>query len=109
MQVEISHHIDASEPDEEGNYLYYYEYDIYVFSKDDAVFFVRAYTDEPDCASFQSRSEGSNDYLLKDADLHHPLLLLACEYLRKSGKTRLQWLSGKDSAYLPILTPEKEN
>lgn len=102
MQVEISHHIDASDPDENGNYLYHYEYDIYVFSKDDAVFFVRAYTDEPDCASFQSRSQGDKNYLLKDSDLRHPLLLLASEYLRKSGKTRLQWLSGKDSAYLSI-------
>ena len=32
MQVEFSHHIDASEADAEGFYEYYYEYDIYCFT-----------------------------------------------------------------------------
>ncbi|MEP7452102.1 hypothetical protein [Phyllobacterium sp. SB3] len=102
MQVEISHHIDASDPDEDGNYLYYYEYDIYVFSEGDTFFSARAYTDEPDCASFQGKTQaGKDSYLTKD-DLDHPLLLAAYNYLKKSGKTELLWFGEEFSEYLPV-------
>ena len=45
MQVEFSHHIDASEADAEGFYEYYYEYDIYRFTLGGLSLVVRSYSD----------------------------------------------------------------
>ncbi|GGB05624.1 hypothetical protein GCM10011491_37130 [Brucella endophytica] len=95
MKIEVSHHIDASEPDAEGFHTYHYEYDVYRFSDGDTTYLGRAYTDEPDCASFQGRSQAGRDYRLTTHDLHHPLFNEAAEHLRKLGKTNLSWLKDR--------------
>ena len=51
MQVECSHHIDASEADAEGFYEYYYEYDIYRFMLGSLSLVVRSYSDTCEQAS----------------------------------------------------------
>jgi hypothetical protein len=51
MQVEFSHHIDASEADAEGFYEYYYEYDIYRFTLGGLSLVVRSYSDTSEQAS----------------------------------------------------------
>jgi hypothetical protein len=46
MKVEATHHIDASEPDENGMYEYRYEYDLYTFTDGEAVLVARSYRNE---------------------------------------------------------------
>ncbi len=102
MNVEISHHIDASDPNPEGFYDYHYEYDIYVFSDGPLSYVVRAYTDQPVQAAFMSVSEGSGKRLLRSRDFRRPLFAEAVAYLRNAGKTDLSWLSEKRGGYFPI-------
>jgi hypothetical protein len=96
MDVAISHHIDASEPDENGFYDYHYEYDIYEFERAGRTYFVRAYVDEPDQAAFMSCLEAGKARLLDADDLMHPLLLDAARYLHAAGKMQLDRLSEFD-------------
>ncbi|MGH6860563.1 MAG: hypothetical protein ACRECY_09915 [Phyllobacterium sp.] len=102
MRIEISHHVDASEPDADGWYLYHYEYDIYVFSEGATSFFVRAYSDDPGRASFQSRLQDDVGHALTSKDLRHPLFIAAADHLREIGKPDLTWLSRREGAYLPV-------
>ena len=102
MKVEVSHHIDASEPDAQGFHDYHYEYDIFTFSDGDVSFLARAYTDQPNEASFMARHVADRRHLLTERDLQNPLLLEAQDYLRAAGKTDLNWLDGERSEYRPI-------
>ena len=101
MNVAISHHIDASEPDEKGFHDYHYEYDIYRFSRADRTYVARSYVEEPDRAAFLSRLQGDESHLLSAADLTHPLLLEAVDYLRTAGKTTIERLS-ESEGYVPL-------
>ncbi|WP_207900849.1 hypothetical protein [Rhizobium azibense] len=106
MMVEVSHHIDASEPDADGFYDYHYEYDLFEFTDGFVTFLARAYSDEPDGAAMMTRIEGNDHHLLTKRDLRHPLFLRAADYLRAAGKTNLDWLDRSSSAYVP-LTPKR--
>ena len=99
MQVERTHHIDASEPDDAGMHEYHYEYDIYRFVDETACFVARSYTDQPTEAHFLGVQVDGRDRLLTDADLAHPLCLAAQDYLRGEGKIELNWLSGRGNGY----------
>jgi hypothetical protein len=48
MMVEVSHHVDAPEPDADGFYDYRYEYEIYEFTDGVRTLLARAYSDEPE-------------------------------------------------------------
>jgi hypothetical protein len=109
VKIEVSHHIDASDADADGYHLYHYEYDFYIFSEGDMSLAARAYTDEPGCASFQGKTQGGKDSHLTRGDLTHPLLLAACDYLKKSGKTELLWLDMECSKYLPVRAGEQKD
>jgi hypothetical protein len=100
MNVTISHHVDASEPDEQGFYDYHYEYDIYRFLGDGRCYFARSYVHEPEQAHFLSCQEGADSNLLGPDHLKDPLLADAVKYLRGLGKTRFERLSG--SGYVPL-------
>ena len=108
MKVTASHHIDASEPDENGFYDYHYEYDIYEFSRDGRTYFARDYVDEPDQAAFTSCLEGEESRLLEAADLTHPLLVQAAHYLNAAGKTRLDRLSKTGYVPLKVASAQKD-
>ncbi len=99
MQIECTHHIDASEPDADGAYDYYYEYDFYRFSDDGICLFARSYADSADEAHFLNMEVGEVSRLLMDDDLTHPLFVSACDYLRREGKMHLNWLSGRGNGY----------
>ena len=45
MDVQITHHVDASEPDAQGMYDYRYEYDLYTFREGGLALVARSYTD----------------------------------------------------------------
>ncbi len=102
MQIERTHHIDSSGPDEAGMYDYYYEYDVYCFSDGPFCLIARSYTDMPDEASFMSIAKNGKRRLLSKADLAHPLLLMAQAHLHDEGKTHLNWFNGKLSQYQPL-------
>jgi hypothetical protein len=104
MQIERTHQIDSSEPDESGMYDYYYEYDIYRFTEDSVSFIARSYTDEPDEAHFLKVETNGVHRLLNHADLKHPLLLSALSHLRNEGKMNVRWLNGKENGYESLPT-----
>ncbi|MDR2219011.1 MAG: hypothetical protein LBE24_00335 [Methylobacillus sp.] len=99
MQIEQTHHIDASEPDESGMYEYYYEYDIYRFKDTSICFVARSYADEPDEAHFLSAETNGNSRFLERSDLKHPLFLSALSHLRSRGKVHIRWFSRKGNGY----------
>ncbi|WFU90471.1 hypothetical protein QA644_31345 (plasmid) [Rhizobium sp. CC1099] len=102
MTVEVSHHIDASEPDADGFCDYHYEYDVFEFTDGSVTFLARAYSDEPEKAAMMARIEGQDHHLLTKRDLRHPLFLEAAAYLRAGGKTDLDWLDRRSRAYVPL-------
>lgn len=102
MQVVTTHQIDASEPDAQGQYEYYYEFDSYRFSEGRDTLFARSYTDAPEEAYFLSIERGGKSRLLRDADLETPLFVHAADHLRAAGKRTLTWLSGRGNGYEPL-------
>ncbi|RYF38476.1 MAG: hypothetical protein EOO27_50750 [Comamonadaceae bacterium] len=99
MQVERTHHIDASEPDDAGMYDYHYEYDLYRFSDGVRCFTARSYVHQPGEAHFLGIEVRGKPRLLVDADLAQPLFLSALDHLQAHGKTDLRWLSGRGNGY----------
>ncbi|HYG04869.1 MAG TPA: hypothetical protein VD865_00465 [Stenotrophomonas sp.] len=102
MHIECTHHIDASEPDEDGMHEYYYEYDMYRFTDGALCLVARSYSDEPDEAHFLCFEVDGHRRTMTDRDLTNPLLLAAQAHLRAAGKIRLQWLSGRGTGYEPL-------
>jgi hypothetical protein len=102
MKVDTSHHIDASEPDADGQYDYRYEYDIYTFSDGEIRFIARSYTDENSEAHFLRVEINDNARLITVVDLKSPLFSNAVIYLRQAGKTKINWLSGRGNGYEPV-------
>ncbi len=99
MKVECIHKIDSSEPDKNGMYEYYYEYDIYTFSYQDQVLVARSYIDDPQEAHFLSIEKGGENLLLCKNDLQCELATQAKSYLADLGKSELNWLSGEGDGY----------
>ena len=103
MKVEVSHHVDASEPDAQGFHEYHYEYDVFAFTDGTTSYMARAYVDEPGQAHFLHREEAEQRHLLTEHDLRHPLFLAAQAYLRTIGKPDLSWLSSnRSNPYQPL-------
>lgn len=102
MQIDRTHHTDASDPDENGDHDYFYEYDLYRFSDGSLSLFARSYVDESDEAHFLNLAIGNRSRPLVDADLTHPLFLAAKAHLLSEGKVRLHWLSGRGNGYEPL-------
>ena len=101
MTLQKTHHIDASEPDEDGLYEYYYAYSIYRFMLKETTLVARSYDDEPNQAHFLSKSGlGGEVQMLEPADLESVLLLEACAHLRAEGKTHIAYLS--NSGYIEL-------
>ena len=103
MNVETTHHVDASEPDENGMYEYRYEYDVFSFSDGRVALVARSYNDEKEEAHFLSIEMDGDSRLIARADLKLPLFASAVEHLRSTGKRRINWLSGRGNGYEPVL------
>lgn len=102
MQIECTHHIDASEPDEDGFYDYYYEYDLYHFRAESLCLVARSYSDTPTQAHFLRIEKQGKGRLLTPEDLKQALLQQAMDYLRDQSKQELTWLNGERGAYAPF-------
>lgn len=104
MLIECTRFIDASEPDANGDYSYYYEYDLYRFTVADLCLVARSYAGDMQGVSFLSIERQGKSYNLTDADLTHPLFFAARAHLYGLGKLRQIWLSGRWNGYeaLPL-------
>lgn len=102
MQVECSHHIDASEADAEGFYEYYYEYDIYRFTLGGLSLVVRSYSDTCEHASVLRLEEAGKSRPLQPKDLKRPLVQQAREHLQSLGKQELRWFNPRHARYDPL-------
>lgn len=102
VQVECSHHIDASEADAEGFYEYYYEYDIYRFTLGGLSLVVRSYSDTCEQASVLRLEEAGKSRPLQPKDLKNPLLQQAREHLQNLGKQELRWFNPRHARYDPL-------
>lgn len=91
MRVEQSRHIDASEPDSDGMYDWYYEYDIYRFVEGERVLIAQSYIDSSTEAHLL-RFEDRGNHRFPTDYLEDPLLKEAAHYLRGIGKSELQCL-----------------
>lgn len=95
MKIVKTHHIDASDADENGLYDYYYEYDVYEFSDGDVSYIVRRYSDEPSDAHFLKKHRQDNWRLLEPSDLDSALFAAAVASLRQEGIVRIRVLGNK--------------
>ncbi|BDR11055.1 hypothetical protein CTR2_R43930 [Comamonas thiooxydans] len=102
MRVECSHHIDASEPDAEGFYEYYYEYDIYRFRLGNLSLVVRSYSDTSAQANVLRLEEAGKSRPLQPKDLKNPLVQQAREHLQSLGKQELRWFNTRNARYDPL-------
>lgn len=101
MIAEISHMIDRSEPDQDGSYDWYYEYDIFRFSIDRATLVARSYVDENTEAHFLRIEIDGKSRPLTLGDLQSDLATDAIRHLRNSSKTTIRWLSPNGYAVVP--------
>lgn len=102
MKVEISHHVDASEPDANGMYEYRYEYDLFLFSDGRIALVARSYNNETEAHFLRIEVDGE-PRLLTRADLKLPLFASAIAHLRNLGKNQINWLSGRGNGYEPVV------
>lgn len=108
MEITSTHHIDESEPDENGMRDYCYEYDIYEFSENGLSYIARSYTGDPLEAHILKKKDNSRwrifgkaKYkILAKADFKQPLFIEAVAYLRKQGKQRISVL--RKTGYEPL-------
>jgi hypothetical protein len=101
MKVECTHRVDASERDTDGEYDWYYEYDIYRFTEGDRTLIARSYTDTSSEAHFLHFEVQSRPVRLTTQDTKDPLLLEAATFLKSLGKKRLEFLGPEGYAPLP--------
>jgi hypothetical protein len=102
MNVETTHHVDASEPDANGMYEYHYEYDVFSFSAGRMALVARSYSNEAEAHFLRIEVDGAPRLLTK-ADLNQPLFASATDYLRSLGKEQINWLSGRGNGYELVL------
>lgn len=103
MNIHRSQHVDKSDLDENGEYDYYYEFEIFEFEEHGEKIVARSYADAPAEAYFiRIESKGKARTLVSD-DLKTALFKGATRYLEEQGKSDIRWLSGKGMAgYEPV-------
>ena len=94
MKVRRTHHIDASELDENGYYDYYYEYDVYEFEEDGLSIIVRCYSDTPEEANFLCTKRNGEIGGFRQEHVDTYLFKAAVEYLRSEGKSKFMKVGG---------------
>lgn len=104
MHVTVSHHIDASEPDANGFYDYYYEYDDYRFSLRERTYTARV-ADQPERASYIGCEESGRSRLFNVNCSRRP------PTHRRRGLPALCWHNQFDrlsivGGYVPLDMPE---
>ena len=101
MNIECKHIIDASEPNEQGRYKYYYEYDLYYFREGDLTLVARSYRDTAERVSFLRMEEDNQNRFLTREDFALPFVKEAIQYLKAEGKVNLSRLT-QVGGYVPL-------
>ena len=83
---------DSMGPNEEGEYLYYYEYDLYSFSSEKYFVEARSYVVPNEEASFTGLEINGVRRFLQAEDFQLPFMRVVIGYLKSEGKTSLKWL-----------------
>ncbi|MDX6371110.1 MAG: hypothetical protein QOD98_98 [Nocardioidaceae bacterium] len=100
-RVEVVHHVDADEPDNDSLHSYRYEYDLIWVTVGSARILARRYSDTPQQASLMSIEEDGVRRFIHASDLTSPLVAAAVAYLSSIGVEDVQRLGG-GSGYAPI-------
>jgi hypothetical protein len=95
MEVEKTHRIDKSEPDEKGFCDYYYEYDLYELSEENSALVARSYIDTPTEVHFLRIVSGPTWEGFSKKHRRLPLFDKAVEFLRREGKTTIRFVGRK--------------
>jgi hypothetical protein len=99
MKVNKTHHIDKSEPDENGMYDFYYDYHIYEFSEGKTKLVARSYKGDNEAHFLRKEIDGEKAFI-DLADLESSLLSSAVEYLKNEGIETVNYLG--QEGYVPV-------
>ena len=102
MQVTVTRHVDASEPDASGAYDYRYEYDLIRVADGDVTVVARSYTSSPAEAFLLHLEFSGQESPVCDAYLKLPLVTAAIAHLKDSGKKKVVWRGPE--GYEPVPT-----
>jgi hypothetical protein len=92
MDIEVTHHIDSSEADADGNFDYRYEYDLIRLAEGENAFVARSYPTEPREAHFLRFESGGTQSPICEAHLQTALFREAFRFLKSTGKTTVTLL-----------------
>ena len=108
MTISKTHHIDASDPNAEGQYNYHYAYTTYVFTHNGVEYTARSYDDEPDKVAIVGKSVRAKAQTISAGDLNTPLFTQALHHLKTiEGKQSFWYLDllNKQTGYTQIAVP----
>jgi hypothetical protein len=94
MKINKTHHIGKSEPDENGMYDFYYDYQIYEFSEGKIMLVARSYKGDNEAHFLRKEIDGEKAFI-NQTDLESPLLSSAVEYLKNEGIETVSYLGQK--------------
>lgn len=100
MEVKCERQIGVGGQNEDGTYLFRYEYDIYRFIEADVVLVARSYVDQPEEVHFLSLERRGNAQALSEADVASRLAQEARRFLQQRGMSEFNWLS--EEGYLRL-------
>jgi hypothetical protein len=100
MEIETTHHVDASPKNVDRSHAFFYEYDLFRFSAGGIAIVARSYTDQPQEAHFLRIERGGKSDRLEVEDLRRTLFVQAVLYLKGVGKDQLSWLT--ERGYEPL-------
>jgi hypothetical protein len=95
MKISLQHHIDNGEKDADGNYDFYYEFDVFSFSEGSFSLYARSYIEDSALVSFTNSTRDEKVIFLTAADFKKPFFIEACTYLHAIGKQQFQYLDKK--------------
>ena len=102
MKVEKTHHIEASEPNEDGSYDYHYEFHQIRIAVGEEVLIARSYVEQPEEVVLMciERNGALEDISWKD--LSGPLLTQALAYLRGEEYSSIRWVEPGTLQYADV-------
>lgn len=104
IRLTQQHCKDWMGPDEQGLYVYFYEYDTYVFSDGNSKLSARSYIDDDSEAHFLRIEQAGTERFLQCSDFDLPFVSSAMSYLLQNGKTSLTFLDSENhkGGYSPV-------
>ena len=92
VSITITHCIDSSDPDSNGAYEFYYDYETIVFEMGSESLSGKRYADTPEEASLIRIKDFSGERLLEASDLKRELVIVSVCYLKANGAKSVRYL-----------------